>query len=126
MSLDIYLHNHKESSRLSVCDECGHQHECIYNETIYHGNLTHNLVDMADAAGLYQCLWRPNENDIFIAEDIIPHLEKALPILLQFPDKFIALQPTNGWGTYEQLVEVVQGYLSKCIHHSQSIISVCR
>lgn len=37
-------------------------------ETLYSRNITHNLGRMAQAAGIYECLWRPEEHGITHAQ----------------------------------------------------------
>ena len=81
---------------------------------VYEDNITHNLAKMAEAAGLYMPLWRPEELTIRSAEDLIPLLTEGLAKLTADPDKFKALSPENGWGSYEGLARFVAKYLHAC------------
>lgn len=72
--------------------------ERIEVETVVSFNMTHNLAPMAEAAGLYNCLWRPAENGYVCGRDVIEPLQKGLQKLLAEPEKFKALNPANGWG----------------------------
>lgn len=77
-------------------------------------NITHNLNGMADAAGIYKCLWRPEENGIKTAAEMIPLLEAGLASLKAEPEKYLPLEPANKWGTYPGFVEFVDGVLACC------------
>ncbi len=125
MSLTVYLEDQNITIRECTCD-CGHKHERREKERLYRGNITHNLCKMADLAGLYGYLWRPDENDVVTALDLVPHLNKGLDELLGSPEKFISLNPENDWGSYDYLVKFVEEYLAACLEHPQSIITVCR
>lgn len=93
---------------------------------VYDANITHNLGLMADAAGIYKHLWRPDENSITHARQLIEPLRDGLATLQSDPDRFRALNPENGWGSYEWLVEFVAGYLAACIAYPEAEVSVSR
>lgn len=87
--------------------------------------LTHNLVPMAKEAGLYEALWCP----IFFADnpearDLLYDLEKGLAYLLEHPERCRSLEPTNGFGSYDQLVSVVHDYLVTCKLYPDARITV--
>ena len=54
---------------------------------VYSGNITHNLIRMANSCGLYAPMWRPHtvagaadeeeHSTTVYARDVIPHLKKA-------------------------------------------------
>ena len=48
---------------------------------LFDANITHNLADMADAAGIYKYLWRPEEIGAKCAGDIIEAVEKGLALM---------------------------------------------
>jgi hypothetical protein len=81
---------------------------------VFSSNITHNLNKMADAAGIYQPLWRPDEIGITKAHQLIGILAVGLTTLLGFPDKFKKFNPENGWGDYQGLVGFVTDYLNAC------------
>lgn len=90
------------------------------------GNITHNLNTMAQAAGIYKELWRPDENGIERAEQLIEPLTAGLKRLQANPATFRALNPPNGWGTYEGLVQFVADYLDACKANPSCAVSVWR
>lgn len=105
MSLDVYL----EKMQLSE---------------VYNGNITHNLTKMAEAAGIYKCLWRPEENGIEEAGQLIPLLKEGLEKLKANPEYFKTFDSPNRWGVYEDFVEFVADYLKACIEHPDATIRV--
>jgi hypothetical protein len=93
---------------------------------VFHGNITHNLNRMAEAAGLYEVLWKPEEVDIACAEGLIRPLEGGLERLLADPERYRQLDPPNGWGSYDVLVDFVRGYLAACREHPSAKVRVWR
>lgn len=81
---------------------------------VYDANITHNLGKMADKAGIYEYLWRPEEKEVKVAEQLIYPLEKGLELLKKEPEYFKQFNPENGWGSYERLIEFVEKYLQAC------------
>jgi hypothetical protein len=94
--------------------------------TLYHGNITHNLNRMAEAANIYAQLWRPDECGITLAQSLILPLAAGLNRLRNDPAMYRAYNPENGWGTYEHLVAFVAAYLKACIDHPTARIEVSR
>ena len=107
MSLDVYL------EKFQRCE-------------IYSRNITHNLNKMADAAGIYQLLWRPEELRIETAGQLIQPLREGLARLLADPEKYRQFNAPNGWGKYENLVEFVADYLAACERDPNALVSVSR
>jgi len=93
---------------------------------IYAANITHNLNTMAAAAGLYEALWRPDENNWMKASDLIEVLEAGLEKLKAEPEKFKKYEPDNGWGTYDGLVEFTEKYLAACKANPETRVEVSR
>ena len=81
---------------------------------VFEYNITHNLNTMADAAGIYHHLWRPEEIGITKAAQLIEPLEKGLALLIAEPEQFKVFNPPNGWGNYEEFVQFVRAYLEAC------------
>jgi len=99
----------------------------VYEDGIvYTANITHNLNKMAAEAGIYKHLWRPDEVDIKKAEELIEPLTQGLIALGNEPGRYKALNPPNGWGTYEGLVEFVANYLAACKRYPEAVVRVWR
>lgn len=93
---------------------------------VYSANITHNLNKMADEAGIYQALWRPEEIGIEKAEQLITPLRDGLALLNSDPDRFKQFNPENGWGTYEALGRFVADYLAACEEYPTATVHVSR
>lgn len=106
MSLDIYLE--------------------VEGQTVYEANITHNVNRIAEAAGCYRELWRPDEVGIDAASQLIEPLKAGLMSLVSDPVRFEALNPENGWGTYDGLVQFVTAYLKACIKNPGATVRVSR
>ena len=96
------------------------------NTCVFESNITHNLGKMADAAGIYQALWRPEEIGLSRAKELIDPLRLGLERLHATPDSFKTLNPPNGWGDYDGLVRFVEGYLGACIQYPEASVRVSR
>jgi hypothetical protein len=140
MSLDVYLTRKKWISY-----DAG---ETLTEETeeVYDANITHNLGEMADKAGIYEALWRPHrlkegynipeeDNDAEYefeeanttkASEIIPYLEKGLADLKARPKYFETFNSPNGWGMYVNFVPFVEKYLNACKQYPDATVEVSR
>lgn len=95
-------------------------------ETCFDTNITHNLNTMADAAGIYEALWRPEEINITKAGELIEIIESGLNLLKSDPERFRQFNDPNGWGMYEHFVPFVEKYLEACKKYPDAIIEVDR
>jgi len=95
MSLDITLKGKEipcpECSRCWSCDGTG-----TVRESLYESNITHNLTTMAEQAGLYKFIWRPEETHVTQAADLIKPLQKGLKLLKSDRARFEKFNPENG------------------------------
>lgn len=98
----------------------------IVETNVFDWNITHNLTSMANAAGIYKHLWRPDELGITVAVDLIEPLKIGLKELESSPDDFRKFNPENGWGNYENLVGFVKNYLESCINYPDAKIWISR
>ena len=119
MSLDVYL-----TRRGTITWDDGTTEP--HSETLYTANITHNLGTMAEVAGIYKALWRPDEINADTAADIIPLLETGLHLLEVDPERFKQYNSPNGWGLYEHFVPFVKKYLDACKKHPTASIYACR
>ena len=105
MSLDVYL---------------------TEQERVYQANITHNLGKMAQEAGIYYALWRPEEIGKTKASEIVELLEIGLADLKSRPEHFEQFNSDNGWGLYKNFVPFVEKYLDACREYPDAIIEVSR
>jgi hypothetical protein len=96
------------------------------DDEVYSANITHNLGEMAKMAGIYQYLWRPEELNLKIADQLINALTAGLSLLKSKPEYFKQFNPVNGWGSYEGLIQFVENYLRACMEYPQAEISTWR
>lgn len=95
-------------------------------EELYTANITHNLNKMADAAGIYEALWRPEEKGYTVAAHLIRPLTIGLRRLKASPSKYEKFNAENGWGLYENFVPFVEKYLEACKEYPEAKIEVSR
>jgi len=94
--------------------------------SVFDYNITHNLGKMAEEAGIYKELWRPDELGITIAAELIKPLSDGLALMKSDPERFKKLDSPNGWGIYEYFVPFVEDYLNACIENPMAEITVLR
>lgn len=107
MSLDVYLEN-----------EAG--------EELYSRNITHNLGKMASEAGIYECLWRPDEHGITHARQIIEPLAAGVALLATQKARFEEFNALNGWGLWEHFLPFCADYLQACRENPDALVKVSR
>lgn len=120
MGLDVDLYKKRHVSY----DNCKTWEE--ERDVVFSAGITHNLNKMAEKAGLYKVLWRPEEVGAKTAKDIIYALDFGLKELRSNPDYYKKFNPENGWGNYDILVSFVERYLNACIENPNLEISVSR
>ena len=89
-------------------------------------NVTHNLASMAEEAGVYLALWRPEE----LAEtprlrDIEMAVREGLERLNADPKHFEKMKK-NGWGSRENLVKVCEWVLEYADLYPLAMVEACR
>lgn len=105
MSLDFYL-----------LDKNGNE--------IFTNNITHNLNQMADAADLYQVLWRPEELGYTKAGQCVPKLKEGLAWLIENKEYAETFNAPNGWGLYKNFVPFVLEVLMACQEYPDATIEI--
>lgn len=96
------------------------------SDEVFKANITHNLGKMAEEAGIYEYLWRPDELEITTAKELIEPLSDGLRKLKREPERFLPLNPPNGWGCYEAFVPWLERYLIACITYPEAKVSAWR
>ncbi len=93
---------------------------------VYSANITHNLGNMAEAAGIYKHLWRPEEIGITKAAQLIKPLQAGLELMKSDPERFKKYNSPNGWGLYENFIPWIEEYLAACKENPEADIRVSR
>jgi hypothetical protein len=125
LSLDVYLQVGGE--RFESCQHCdGTGKVNRGRETVHDANITHNMGRMAEAAGIYEHLWRPDEIGVTKAGQLVGPLRAGLARLKADPERFEKFNPENKWGDYGALVRFVEKYLIACEEYPDADVSVSR
>ena len=93
---------------------------------VFAANYTHNCGKMAVEAGIYECLWRPDETGITQAGQLIEPLRAGIARMKADPARFEKLNPPNGWGSYATLLPWVERYLLACEENPDAEVEVSR
>lgn len=109
MSLDVWLH---DKSNTEFC--------------VWGANITHNVNDMAAIVGAYHYLWRPENVGVVRAADNIENLRRSLGMMYLNYERMKAMNPENGWGDADGLINFTKSYLDACIEYPDAIIEVSR
>lgn len=112
MSLDIYL---EDEGRYG-------------SHTLFSANITHNLNAMAEAAGIYKHLWRPEELEppVTRAGDLIGPLRAGYQRLLDNEAVMREHDSPNGWGMYQHFVPFVAEVIAACERYPEATVRVSR
>lgn len=125
MSLDVYLTTGPD--RIEPCEHCNGTGVIKHGPLeVFSSNITHNLNTMAEAAGIYKHLWRPEEIGITKAGQLIGPLKAGLKKMLDDPAKYKQYNSPNGWGLYEHFVPWVSQYLAVCEDNPEADVRVWR
>lgn len=141
MSLDVYLHEERYVTKDKI------NFELFLDDPLYDANITHNLGQMAEVAGIYEALWRPHRlkagynhewngtDDEYLfetncspvrAKDISYTISKGLDQLKLHPGVYEKYNSPNGWGLYKHFVPFVEKYLDALEEYPDSIVKVSR
>jgi len=113
MSLDVYL---------MVTKPC----------SVYSANITHNVntmamvVELSNDLTLYDVMWRPDEHEMVYAKDIVDYLYAGWKDLVSNPEKYKKFNPSNGWGSYDGLVNFVKNYHDACMENLDAELRISR
>ena len=125
MSLNVYLEG-KTTTEKCECPHCWNEHERAVTEQFFDANITHNLNAMAEEAGIYGVVWRPEENGIEKASQLIEPLECAISAMKADPTRFEKHNSLNGWGLYKNFVPWLEKYLAACRQCPDAAVRVSR
>jgi hypothetical protein len=93
---------------------------------VFSANITHNLGKMAEAAGIYKHLWRPEEIGITTTGQLIEPLKAGIALMESDPGRFKKFNASNGWGMYEHFMPWLHEYLEACEKYPDATVEVSR
>jgi hypothetical protein len=112
MSLDFALVSADTKEVECECECCGNIHIRNKREIYIEDNITNNLAEMADKAGLYEPLWNSNGKK---ASEILADLEIGVCNLGEMSfDDIKKYTPSNGWGDVHSLRQFTKNIISCC------------
>ena len=105
----------------------------------YQGHLkvTHNLNKIVDECGKlvgkehYELIWRPDEwldvdNGKVPASFVLQRLPALIADLIKHEKELVQYLPSNGFGSFEDLIEFLCDYLKDCYKHQKHFVYCCR
>ena len=81
---------------------------------------------MAQVAGIYEAVWRPEEVGYTKAAQLIGPLTAGIARLEADPENFEVFNPPNGWGSYRNFVPWLKQYLAACEEYPEADIEASR
>lgn len=90
-----------------------------YQLVLFDGNVTFNLAPMWHKAGWDFHLVRDRP-----ASEVIHSAESVLFELLLHPEEYTPLNPANGWGSYDTLVNFFTEFVQALKRHPKSIVRI--
>ena len=90
--------------------------------SIYEGNVTYNLADMYYKAIDEEKGFKKLHN--MSCKTVLPIIEKAIKDMIENKEEYKKLNPKNGWGTYECLLEVFQDMRNVCESNPDGIFYI--
>lgn len=106
--------------------------ETVITNEVFSDNITHNLWTMANQIPcskdftLYNVMWRPDEHNLNNAEDITDLLYAGMEFMEEHREELLQFNPSNGWGSYDVLLHVVENYYDACKKYPKATIQVSR
>ena len=114
--------------------------------TVFSINITHNLTEMADEAGIYEAVWRPyrlvsgfniqegnhyaeaefESSVTILSSHISKVIEAGLNDMKRRPDHYKKFDSDNGWGTYSDFVPFLEEYLKALKQYPDAVVNISR
>ena len=93
-------------------------------ETVFKTNYTSNYSPMWDAAGCRLRDWAYEKAAGRTAATLIEPLRTAIKTMADDPKRFIAMEPENGWGSYEGALAWLRSILRACEKYPEASVYV--
>lgn len=100
------------------CATCGRADDA---REVYDANVTHNVTPMWDKAGVYDALYRSHG---MRAGDVVATLRIGLAHMVGRSMEYKALNPANGWGSYEGALKFLRATIDACAANPDAVIEV--
>lgn len=121
MGLNIYFYNKRGD-------------EVEYQAQLY---ITHNLNKIVDECGklvgkeYYELIWRPDElfgvdNGKVPVSFVLQRLPTLISDLIKYEKDLVLHLPSNGFGSFEDLIDFLCDYLKDSYKHQEHFVYCCR
>jgi hypothetical protein len=118
MSYDISL---EATSVEEECHHCDGTGRVTTSDELTWWNYTSNCAGMWRQAGADLAAFDGDP-----ASECAPLLKAAIEVMENEPETFRAMNPPNGWGDYDSLVERLKALLKDFEEHPEAIVRVSR
>ena len=88
---------------------------------VWSSNMTSNVAPMWRKAGANLAEFEGKE-----AAECLPILLAAIDEMVAHPDEYKALNPPNGWGSYDSCLRYLRDIAAACERHRGSVVRVSR
>lgn len=92
-------------------------------EDIFDVNYTHNVIPMWKLAGVFDALYNSKGK---LAGELVDTLAQGVAAMETNPAAYIALNPSNGWGSYETALPFLKNILRMCRLHPKAIVDISK
>lgn len=88
---------------------------------------SHNVREIAIAVGIYSQLWRgENHPEIQRCCHLVEPLDKAIAFLKDNRNDLLHLNPENGWGSVDSLLQFLKDLRASCQLHRRKKFAISR
>lgn len=90
---------------------------------IFSRNATHNLNKMWKKAGIYDEVYNSEGKEAY---KVVKALKVGLQKMVENPEEYQELAPSNGWGTYEGALSFLNDIIEACENNPNAEISISK
>lgn len=101
------------------CPQCG-QCAATSGKEVERYNHTSNTANMWREAGCDLAAY-----DGKLAKELEPALHNAIIQIIETPQKFKEMEPSNGWGTVKSTLAFLRNIQEECLRHPEAVVEVC-
>ena len=94
-----------------------------YGKTIFTQKMDNKLKEIAKVAGIYECLWVPDERGISTAAQMVEPLIEAVTDLVAEQKKYEAFDNSDVW---QDFLQSCSNYLKACRMNPETVVKVSR
>lgn len=97
---------------------------CENSDEVLHAlDVTYNLSPMLDRANLLEVLFAEGAGSL-MAFQLVGPLQRGLTGMINEPAEYEALDPQNGWGSFEVFMSDLLGLFLACRRHPNAVVKI--